>query len=297
MNKYGLSLQEATLLADVYGQTFFPSENLHGDWQALAHQLKSVKVWILIINYVYAFGGFLGMTASLNLALSSWGYDQKNAGLITSLFSIFSTSCRAGIGPSLAKDTLGGGMVNSIGALFVLIGALSIAIPNEVPKFEWLIPALATMAIGFGISCAATFKCVSSEVHKEKEKPALTPIVAAKTNAWISCNGTFGSVIYTMGGGQLAAQNGSQPELGYVQIFYAIAGLSMIGGIPVLFMSYADKDLLKTQHAIITEETIPEPEPEKTVNSTKGKQQCFFFEIPDTLMIEDTSSQVGFILG
>lgn len=280
MNNYGLSMKEVTLLAEIYGQTFLPSENLHGDWAELAKQLRSLKVWILITNYVFAFGGFLGMTASLNLALSSWGYDQKSAALITSLFSLWSSLCRAIIAYPinfLGLDSFGGGIVNSIGAVFVLGSALSIAIPNDVPEFKRLIPALTLMAIGFGISCAATFKCVSSEVHKEKEQAATVPIVAAKTNALVSCIGTLGSVIYTMGGGQLAAQNSEQPELGYVQIFYAIAGLSIIGGIPVLLMSYSNKDLLITQQTIITEKA------KTNSKKTNGKQERFFFESQDAL--------------
>lgn len=248
MNNYQLSIHEASLLAKIYGQKFFPSENLHGDWLVLAHQLKNSKVIYLINNYIFAFGGFLGMTASLNLALASWGYNPKNAVLITSLFSFWSSLCRAMIAYPinfLEKDSLGGGVVNSVGALMVLVSALSIAIPNEVPELKRLLLALSFMAMGFGISCAATFKCVSSEVHKEQGvNTPKTPIVTAKTNALVSCLGTLGSVIYTIGGGQLAQQNKEKPELGYVQIFYAIAGLSVIGGLPVLIMSYINKDLL-----------------------------------------------------
>ena len=261
MNHYDLSMQDAIFLAEIYGQKFFPTESAHGDWQALAHQLKNSKVLLLITNYIFCFGGFLGMTASLNLALTSWGYDANQASLITSLFSLWASLCRAMIAfpiNFLEKDRWGGGITNSIGAMLVLASALSIAIPNKVPEFNTLIPALSFMAIGFGISSAATFKCVSSEVHKELSQPTKTPIVTAKANALISCIGTFGSVIYTMGGGQLAEQNHDHPELGYVQIFYAIAALALLAGIPVFLMSHAHRDVLIAEQALSERSIVPE---------------------------------------
>ena len=91
---------------------------------------------------------------------------------------------------------------------------------------------------------------VSSEVKKEKVYLVSTPIETAKTNALISCFGTFGSMVYILGGGILASLNKDDPAIGYVQVYGLLAFLSMISGSLSAHMSYTHKEVLKPSQPV-----------------------------------------------
>ena len=149
------------------------------------------------MSTVLCFGGFLGMTIGLRLALLTWGYSATDARLYTASFSIWSTLCRAlvGIPPSylptflqallgssetslLDNDVLGGAVINSIGSILVFVSALAIAtMPDKVSNPAILLPNLLIIATGLGVCCAATG---GSEVHTNKMAHIRVPRHASK---------------------------------------------------------------------------------------------------------------------
>jgi nitrate/nitrite transporter NarK len=274
MNKYGLSLEEASLLAKLYGQESFPSPNNLGPFKTLFSQLKNYKILVLVANYIVVFGGFLGMATGLRLVLPTWGYSATESVLYAGVFSFTSSLWRGLVGLPLTllssgvngspislldSDCLGGAIVNSVGVLLVCASSSALVTnPDSVSDPIKLMPILLTIGIGFGLSCAATLKLVSSLAKGDSS------IIVSIANGLIAGLGPLGANIFNGGGGIFASQHKNDPGAGYIKIFYAFIILPMVSGVSTLSIAFINSGSF-TKKSQDNQEVVREEEPSSKV--------------------------------
>lgn len=121
-----------------------------GDW----------KAWIIIIDYVISFGGYLTFASYLPNYMDKYhGLDRKPALLFNAAFLIISSLNRSGLSP--ITDKIGGAKSTFIGICIVAVGCITMGF--SVKGEPWGIPAIAGLlivSIGLGLTNAAVFKWI-----------------------------------------------------------------------------------------------------------------------------------------
>ena len=223
--KYNLTHDESEIFAKILGQESFPNYSSDSFLKKLASQFSKPKIQILIVNYIISFGLFLGMSTALLLAMAAWGHKAAFATLAAAIFSANSSLWRGVVGLVLDKDSLGGGVTNSMGMLLVSVGAVAvISNPDTTKNPGEILPILIVLGGGLGLSCAAILKIVSDLARTDKT------INVPTANGLIAGLGPIGANIYTIGAPSLAARYPNNPGQGYIDIMYYILGLACISG-------------------------------------------------------------------
>ena len=183
LRTYGLDRNTSILLAEKFGQEFFPNKISWVDYQKL---LKSSSSWLHTSNYVVFLGLFVGWTSSLRVILPYWDYSFATARLYSASFVIVSSIMRTLAGVPLKYFGLGyvsnldhetldhslldndqtyGAYVNMAGAFIVAVCCLVLAnIPRKsLSNAATFTPILLGIATGVALGCAATLKRITRD--------------------------------------------------------------------------------------------------------------------------------------
>lgn len=210
----GVSEEEARRRAQAFGQELFPSPRLR---EALQRSARVWRTWALVWIYFTTFGGFVALTAWLPTYWHSYfGLGLIQAGLLTAMYSILTSSVRI-IGGILSDALQQGGENTAILALLImLIGAL---VMTGGTQFELAVPGVILLAIGMGICNAAVFKMV----------PEAVPQAVGGAAGWVGGVGAWGGFAIPPVLGFAVRNLGSRGyPIGFVTfIFLALFSLSM----------------------------------------------------------------------
>lgn len=224
----GCSEEMAKEFCELLGQINPPksSDQPYTDLFAL---LKDIRVWLLILNYFWSFGNFVGLSGALNLTFrNAFGYSPLIATLITSIVSLSSALLRSASAWVLEKDPTKGSYINLISSLVATLGALIIGTTKDVPSLGRMLTGLAMIAAAYGFSANMTMALMKKWSDEPSSKMSNLPL--PKVGAHVACWGTYGSILISVIAGYLANLYG---DIGYTRAFLVPAVLSFLTGIGV----------------------------------------------------------------
>lgn len=173
----GLDAADARLQAAGYGQVLFPAGSLRDSLSASA---RVWRTWALVTIYFTTFGGFIALTAWLpTYWTANFGMTPIQAGMLTALYSVLTSSIRILGGVVSDKLREGGENTAILALLITLMGTLVMISARE---YQLAIPGELLLAFGMGICNAAVFKMV----------PQAVPHAVGGAAGWVGGLGAFG---------------------------------------------------------------------------------------------------------